>query len=459
MRVIGCVLLLIAVLSLPALAQDNFSRAAREIEADLARAEMEQKALAQQIEQERAGLTEKLGTLQAELAGAKETLALKQARIDELKETRVNIIDSMVAEKRIMRDLAASIHEYARDLQTLSEVSPATAEDPEMLAVLKQMQDSELVPDIAAIARLVEISFDDMAASSQILLNQGMLVNRDGLEVSGHWLRLGHMTAMYGLGEEYGYLALSPTSGRLLAAEQPSWWVRRSLAAYQQGEGETVYMDVSGGVAIRQLAMRSTLKEQILKGGVLVWPILLVGAAAIILILERLFFLGRVRQNTDELMARVTGLVTEGDYKAALKEAEAQAGRPTGNVLKAGLLQKGQNREVIESSLSEAMVRETPRLERFIPALRVLAAVAPLLGLLGTVTGMINTFHVITMHGSSEPRLMAGGISEALITTQLGLAVAIPIMVATALLSRRAQNLAADMEEKALALTAALLRT
>ncbi|MGD9877905.1 MotA/TolQ/ExbB proton channel family protein, partial [Desulfococcus sp.] len=84
--------------------------------------------------------------------------------------------------------------------------------------------------------------------------------------------------------------------------------------------------------------------------------------------------------------------------------------------------------------------------------------VAPLLGLLGTVTGMINTFKVITIHGTGDPRLMAGGISEALITTELGLAVAIPIMLAAAFLGRKAQNIAADMEEKAMAMTAALLK-
>jgi biopolymer transport protein ExbB len=84
--------------------------------------------------------------------------------------------------------------------------------------------------------------------------------------------------------------------------------------------------------------------------------------------------------------------------------------------------------------------------------------VAPLLGLLGTVTGMINTFQVITTHGTGDPRLMAGGISEAMVTTQVGLAVAIPVMIVAAFLGRRARNLSQDMEEKGLALMGALLR-
>ncbi|MCF8117968.1 MAG: MotA/TolQ/ExbB proton channel family protein, partial [Desulfarculaceae bacterium] len=128
------------------------------------------------------------------------------------------------------------------------------------------------------------------------------------------------------------------------------------------------------------------------------------------------------------------------------------------NVRPPGLPPRGQPAEVIDAGLSEAMLRELPRLERFLTTLKVLAAVAPLLGLLGTVTGMINTFQVITVFGAGDPRLMAGGISEALITTQLGLAVAIPILVASALLGRRVSRLAGDMEEKAVALAAALIK-
>ncbi len=127
-------------------------------------------------------------------------------------------------------------------------------------------------------------------------------------------------------------------------------------------------------------------------------------------------------------------------------------------MLLAGLELKGQAGTVIESALSEAILKETPRLERFLTALKVSASVAPLLGLLGTVTGMINTFQVITTHGTGDPRLMAGGISEAMVTTQAGLAVAIPAMMVAAFLGRRAQSLARDMEEKGLALMAALLK-
>jgi biopolymer transport protein ExbB len=108
-------------------------------------------------------------------------------------------------------------------------------------------------------------------------------------------------------------------------------------------------------------------------------------------------------------------------------------------------------REDKENALQEAILREIPPLERYLSTLGILAAIAPLLGLLGTVTGMINTFHVITFYGASDPRMMSGGISEALVTTMLGLAVAIPIMLCHTLINRKVETLISTMEEKAVA--------
>ncbi len=108
-------------------------------------------------------------------------------------------------------------------------------------------------------------------------------------------------------------------------------------------------------------------------------------------------------------------------------------------------------REEIENGLQEAILSEMPAMERFLSTLGMLAAIAPLLGLLGTVTGMIDTFHVMTLFGTGDPRMMSGGISEALVTTMLGLSVAIPMMLAHTLLSRTVDNMIGQMEEKGVA--------
>ncbi len=121
--------------------------------------------------------------------------------------------------------------------------------------------------------------------------------------------------------------------------------------------------------------------------------------------------------------------------------------------MRAGLLARHENREVLESILQEAILKELPRLERALPLLNIMGAVAPLLGLLGTVTGMIGTFEVINIYGTGDPRMMSGGISVALVTTMLGLTVAIPIMLLHTYLNRQVEHIIGDMEEKSVTLT------
>lgn len=357
--------------------------------------------------------------------------------------------------------LSAMVRETAGDWLALFRQSPFSAESPRRLAELARIQKQTDIrlDDLAA---LLELGFADIAAGGEIARREGEIVGRDGAPVSAEIFRLGHVAALYRGENGIGYLLPGVNGERLLASAQPGFRVRRNLNLAMEsnlGGGETAaYLDISGGAAVRRLARDSGRWERVREGGFLIWPILLVGAVAFLLTIERIVFLGRVRQNTDRLMTRVTAMVDDGNFDGAMAATDSQAGRPTANVLRAGLGQRNQPRDIVESRLNEAILREMPRLERFLPALKVLAAIAPLLGLLGTVTGMINTFQVITVHGTGDPRLMAGGIGEALVTTQLGLAVAIPILVISALLGRRAQTIAADMEEKAMALMAALLR-
>ncbi|MCP4577957.1 MAG: MotA [Deltaproteobacteria bacterium] len=455
------VLCLICLLVLPAglsAQEEKFKAVVREVREDLKDARKEKALTKAEMDQQRTTLRANVTRLKERIKKQNAALEADEKRLLSMREERLELQRNIQAHTGHMKELDAVLRDFARDFSGLAERSPYYAEDPKRLSTLKDFLNTEKILGIQDIQTLVGLAFEDMAASAQIIKRKGAIVDRQGREVESHIIRMGNLTAVYREKENVGYLNMSPASGRLLAAASPGWSIRRNLKSYFNGDADAVYMDISGGVAIKQLSRRTTLWEQVQSGGLLIWPILLVGLVAAILVLERLFFLGRVSQNTDKLMTHVTELVEKGDYKGAVKSTESQSGRPTGNVLKAGLEQQGQPRDIIESSLAEAILKETPRLERFLPALKVLAAIAPLLGLLGTVTGMINTFHVITVHGTGDPRLMAGGISEALITTQLGLAVAIPILVITALLGRKASRIASDMEEKAMALIAALLR-
>src|SRR5690606_3298314 len=138
-------------------------------------------------------------------------------------------------------------------------------------------------------------------------------------------------------------------------------------------------------------------------------------------------------------------LVAQKSFGRAIETCKA-AKSASGRVLKATLENIGRPREQLEDIISEAVLHEQPVLDRFGSSIMVLAAVAPLMGLLGTVTGMISTFDVITEFGTGNPKLLSGGISEALITTELGLIVAIPALLCGNLLSGWADNIKDGMD-------------
>lgn len=219
-----------------------------------------------------------------------------------------------------------------------------------------------------------------------------------------------------------------------------------------EGIDDAVSVDFSGGAALRQITHKPGLIEKCKQGGPIVWPILAIGFFALILIIERIIVLKRVHFNAERLMEKVNTLATQGKWEECQNIVQEQKGRPVSNVLMAGLASRGEDRETLESIMQEGILKELPRLERFLPTLNIMGAIAPLLGLLGTVTGMINTFHVITLYGTGDPRMMSGGISEALVTTMLGLSMAIPIMLVHTFLSRRVEHITGEMEEKAVAL-------
>jgi biopolymer transport protein ExbB len=163
-------------------------------------------------------------------------------------------------------------------------------------------------------------------------------------------------------------------------------------------------------------------------------------------------FLLRKRLDTDGFIHRINTMVAGRQWDECSKICTDHEAKPVARVVAAGLECFRMGREEMENALQEAILKEVPAMERFLSTLGMLAAIAPLLGLLGTVTGMIDTFHVITLHGTGDPRMMSGGISEALVTTMLGLSVAIPIMLAHTLLNRAVDNHIGQMEEKAVAL-------
>lgn len=185
------------------------------------------------------------------------------------------------------------------------------------------------------------------------------------------------------------------------------------------------------------------------KGGFLMYPIAICSIVALAVFLERLWALRHEKVVPQELLLEVLDLLAKGK----LTEAQTLCRRwnsPLAEVIYTGLLHYGKDRSTIKERMEEVGRHEVAELERHINVIGTVAAVAPLLGLLGTVTGMIKSFNVIAAQGVAEPQSLAGGISEALLTTAAGLIVAIPAVIMYRYLSSKVRSLSLEMEAAAL---------
>jgi biopolymer transport protein ExbB len=451
------VLLLSLHLSLSSWASAQDMRAAsRQAEKDHRVAAEAAQAVEARILKDRKALVAEVKRLENREKELAATLSRLEERFEALTEVEEELAKAWSERELAFRELVGTVRTSARDLETILKHSPFTAERPERLEQIQPVLEKKHFPGLDDILLVSDLFLEEIERSGEVTLKEGSYVDRTGQDRAGRVLTLGKFTAIYDDSNEVGFLRYSEDEERFYAlSAPPSWWVRRNLRGYMEGRDEAVYVDLSGGGALRQITHKPSLWEQIRSGGPVVWPILAIAAFALLLVFERIVYLRRVHGNTDRLMDEMNRLASRGDWKAceALVEGYEDKDWPVLNVLAAGLSGRHEDRETQENILQEAILREVPRLEQFLAVLAILGAVAPLLGLLGTVTGMIDTFRVITLYGTGDPKMMSGGISEALITTELGLAVAIPIMLFHTFLSRRVDNLVGDMEEKAVALT------
>ncbi|HPP86817.1 MAG TPA: MotA/TolQ/ExbB proton channel family protein, partial [bacterium] len=203
-------------------------------------------------------------------------------------------------------------------------------------------------------------------------------------------------------------------------------------------------IDISQGRARERLEFGKNIIEYLKSGGLLVYPILLIGLISIIIVIERLIFLKRKIGNSDELTTNIIELIQKKDWQTAENICK-QKKWLIAKILLRGIQNKNADAEQMTNVLNAAALFEIPKLERYLSTLNVFAAITPLLGLLGTVVGMIKTFEAISIFGAGDPRLMSAGISEALITTELGLSVAIPILFIHNLLENKVDIVVSDI--------------
>jgi len=187
--------------------------------------------------------------------------------------------------------------------------------------------------------------------------------------------------------------------------------------------------------------------ELLLSGGPVLVAILLLSLYALYLFFERLFKLSKERVEADRLMARVNLAVRERNLEMALIACENHGG-PVARVLKSALTRLPYGRAAVEAAFQEASLSEEQRLTKGLRSLSTVAQVAPLLGLLGTVTGMIIAFSEISQQGTGNPAALADGIGQALVTTAAGLIVAIPTLIGYNYLSNRVDNILIEIDRR-----------
>lgn len=334
-------------------------------------------------------------------------------------------------------ELFGVVRQSAGDIAGQWQDSLLNAQYPERLAQLRGLAESRTLPSAEDLDAFWMTLLEDLAASGRVEQVSLPVVGADGQRSEQPVLRVGTFSVF---GQD-DYLRYDADAGQLLApARQPSGMGEVEDYLRSDEALGVLPIDPSRGTLLAQLQREPDFWARLQQGGLVGWVIVALGVLGLCLAGWRMVYLSGVgrkvasqmreleRPRDDNPLGRIIGVLGPKPQLADL--------------------------ETLELKLDEAILQETPPLERGQPLLKLLTAVAPLLGLLGTVTGMIVTFQAITQSGGGDSRLMADGISQALVTTVMGLVVAIPLLFLHALLASRSKALIQLLEQQSAGLIA-----
>jgi biopolymer transport protein ExbB len=334
------------------------------------------------------------------------------------------------------------VRHSAGDLQALLRDSLVSAQFPERAEWLDILAKSKQLPSITELERFWLLLQQEIDQSGQVSRFTAEVTDTNGLTTPREVIRISVFNAI----ADGQYLHFHPDRNRFsVLSRQPGGQLQKRASSFaSQTDGYAPMMiDPTRGGLLSLLTKTPTLTERVQQGGAIGYIILAIGLFGVTLVVLRLTGLGRVAAKMNRQLQ---------------EPAQASADNPLGRVLLAAGDAGDRDIDAIELLLDEAILRETPALQRGLGLLKLLAGVAPLLGLLGTVTGMILTFQSITLFGTGDPKLMAGGISQALVTTVLGLMVAIPLLFSHTLLASRSRTLIQILDEQSAGLIARQVR-
>lgn len=379
------------------------------------------------------------------LSKAKAELKAEQKTADELKAS-FDLNEKSLAQKedqlrlRIgnLGEMFGVVRQVADDLNGTLHTSLTRAEKPTRAADLDKLSQAKELPNIQELQSLWLTLQEEMTLTGQISQFKTPVVQNDGSEIEQLVTRIGAFNAI----NDQGYLRFDEETGRLISmTRQPDH--ANFIADFLESDKElnAIGIDPTRGALLGLVLSNPDLVGRIKQGALVGYIIIGLAIIGLMLAAWRLTSLFSIRKKVEAQIANLD---------------QPNNNNPLGRVLGTAkdLEDSDQELETLELKIDEAILKEVPQLEKAQSMIKLFAAIAPLLGLLGTVTGMIATFQAITNFGTGDPKLMAGGISQALITTVLGLVAAIPLLLSHNLVSGQSKRLVQILDEQAAGLIA-----
>ena len=404
-----------ALLNLIEQGQARESREARQREQRFAQARNEQQNLLNQARQERA---------------RQERNSERLEQLFEDNQTRI-VAARVALDERLgaLKELFGVLQTVTGDAQGRFNESLTSIQFPDretfLLELGIKMSNATALASIEEIERLWYELQREVTESGRIVRFPHEITTANGEVINTDIVRVGIFNIVY----EDGYLRYNPVSGSVseLSRQPEQGRYTNSTADIVAATSGPVTFGIDGtrGSILALLVESPTVGDRLRQGGIVGYCIMGLGVVGLLI-----------------AFWRAVGLSTAGrKVSAQLKRDSASTDNPLGRVLAAYEANRGADTETIELKLSEAALKEMPDLTKGLLFIKVISVVAPLMGLLGTVTGMIKTFQVITLFGAGDPKMMAGGISQALMTTVLGLVVAIPMVLIHTLVSGQSRKI------------------
>ncbi|MCI0652965.1 MAG: MotA/TolQ/ExbB proton channel family protein [Methylococcaceae bacterium] len=373
------------------------------------------------------------------LSDSRAALAEQQARGDALKarfeenEAALAAMDShLKGRSGELGELFGIVRQVAGDTKALLDASLITAQFPARAEKLEAIAKSRELPTVEQLETLWYLLQQEMTEQGKVVRFHGTVISASGESREADIVRAGP----FNLFADGLYIRYLPETGEMVEfVRQPEGRyldLAESLAETESGLAD-IGIDPTAGALLNLLVQAPDVWERIDQGGLIGYITLILGAVGLIIVAVRMAGLIKVGRRVQDQLKNLDHI---------------NADNPLGRVIGVARTATITDIESYELMIDEAVSKEIPGLEKGQSLIKLIAAVAPLLGLLGTVTGMIETFQVISLFGTGDPKLMAGGISEALVTTMLGLMVAIPLLFLHSLLVSRSRELVQILDEQ-----------